>query len=86
MSLRKAQDRFEQFRKPCIDVLLAQDIAVFDTLLGRPDQAGLPQDPKVIGQSRLGHVRTRRCLGARHALVLGEQALDDTQPIRIREG
>jgi hypothetical protein len=86
MSLRKAQDRFEQFRKPCIDVVLAQHVAVLDTLLGRSHQAGFAQDTKVIGQGRLGHVRTRRRLGARHAVVLGEKAPDNTQPLRIREG
>lgn len=32
-SIRKAQDRFEQLRKPRIDVVLAQDVTVLDTLL-----------------------------------------------------
>src|SRR5436190_18942729 len=35
-SVRKAQDRLEQFRKPRIDVLLARHVAVMNTLLRGP--------------------------------------------------
>ena len=42
------QNQLQQARKPCIDILIAQNIAMFDALLGRADQTGFTQNPKVI--------------------------------------